>query len=165
MFNINFFHLLYNIMPWFLRGPRHLEWLKSIIKPLQELNNKTVYSLQWNSQIASFETFLNSEYSLPYLLENRAALIASTSIIWIEDTAVVNETYLFNTAENQPPTYLFNNSEAGGSDVILWNNNDTPMLTDFIVWVPSTLSFSLNQLKAQINQYRIASKRYQIQTY
>jgi len=180
-----------------------LEFMSVASAALQFTFNFYTYRAKWNSQIASFETFLNEQYSLPYVLLNRATLIGSQSIIWIENTAALRAIVLYNKIESRPPVVLFNKYkpanpyalgeycslhgtvykskiagntgnlpssypgewELVGLGPVLWNRNDPVNSYDFIVWVPATLVYDPNILNSQIMQYKIAGKRYTINTY
>ena len=60
-------------------------------------------------------------------------------------------TYLL--VEGMPPSYIFKYSELSG------------FLYDFIVWVPASLVFNENLMKAWLNRFVIAGSRYIIKIY
>lgn len=113
MFSIVLYNILYYLIPPHRRKQIILELLKVYLKPVQVMYDNMFYEAKWNSQIASFETYLNEQYGLPYVFANRASLISSTSIIWIENTAAVRAIFLFNKIESRPPIILFNKYQPG----------------------------------------------------
>ena len=52
-----------------------------------------------------------------------------------------------------------------GAVPVLWNKADYNNDTDFIVRVPVAVGFDHVVMRAQVDQYKIAGKRYQIKTY
>lgn len=66
---------------------------------------------------------------------------------------------------NQFPSILSGYWEYHADVVILRNKAETLQPTDFIVWVPIALVFDMSEMKALVNRYKQASKRYKILTY
>lgn len=49
--------------------------------------------------------------------------------------------------------------------VVIINKSEVYAQDDFIVWVPVGVVFDINEMKALINYYKLAGKKYSIQTY
>ncbi len=104
MFNINFRDIvLKNWIP-FLRKQKTIDFLYSLIKPLQSLNdsfnlfrNKVSSDLSYNSQVIQLERLLNDCYD------------PTQRRIFIEDTANIDYNYLYNELENREAVYFYNN--------------------------------------------------------
>jgi hypothetical protein len=71
---------------------------------------------------------------------------------------------LYNKIEDRSPKYFYNKAELKQlyylRNKIEYNTN-----ADFIVMVPNTLTFDIYEMKGLINRYKLAGKRYLIQTY
>lgn len=126
--------------------------LKSIHTQFLQFRNDTTYWLYFNGQIIYMEHVLNDQFDPA----NRG--------IYIENLADIQYDYLYNAIEQRTPIYLDNVSENKPPDYFV-NQSEYDAHTTFIVWVPSTVTFDANKMKAIVNKYRIAGKTYQIQTY
>lgn len=113
MFSIVVYNILYLILPPHKRKTKILEWVQVAATTIQTSYDRLFYQAKWTSEVASFETYLNSEYNLPYVFANRDTLIASTSIIYIENSEVSDTLYIFNKVENVPPNYICNKWKSG----------------------------------------------------
>ncbi len=165
-----------------------LDLMYSILKPLKTVNVLFVafrlaiqYKLQFNAQIIYLEHYLNDLYD------------PAKRDIYIEDTANIEFNYLYNTIENRPPIYLFNNnnidslynssetsssivsnaSEASplylgsliGMPFYFLNNSEYANQVDYIVMVPVGISYNELLMRKQILTYNQAGKRFNINTY
>lgn len=149
----------------FLAVEPYLSYMMAMTKPLRDLNIRTVYELAFTAEVSSSETYLNEKYGLPYNANTRDADFAAGSIIYIETyDDIINRTYIFNAAENQPPVYLYNTAENQPARY-LFNTIEYLGQYDAIIWVPATLQFNLNTLTAQVNKLRAYGKNFQIITY
>ena len=104
MFNINVRDIALKLVPPLLRKTKLVEFLYSIIKPLQTINdsfslfrNDIDYALSFNAQIIYLEHFLNDKYD-PNLRR-----------IYITDVANIKHNYIYNNVESFTPIYLYNN--------------------------------------------------------
>lgn len=157
-YNINFSNFIKKLLPPFLRGSRMLDWLKALIKPLQTLNTKfnefmqrIRYKIGFNGQVVYLEHILNDYYDNTL----RRIYITDGSSIplppYIYNKIENRVQYLYNKSEAEPPLYAYNKSEYNTS-------------VDFIVNVPAAiLTAQLSQqIRALVNQYRIAGKRFAV---
>lgn len=144
---------------------RFRAFMRSCFKPFTDINKDAVYKLGHTGQKASLEHRLNDEYNLPYVLADRANLILSTQIIYLE-RYLQNDIllYIFLKNEGQPPTYIYKSTE-GQPPVHVYSSYEVLGPYDFTVYVPNTLTFNQNALKALIYQYVAPTARFQIVTY
>lgn len=165
-----------------------VKWLyNSVFKPYEEA---TLYNLSFTGQIIYLEQFLNDKYdsSSRRIYINNVADVDREYIYnkieqkpkryvynkWNSVTAYVAGQYsvegdtvyicLQNSTNNQPsisPTYWAAHAEK----TYFKNHAQYATTYDFIVMVPSFISFNDSEMKAYINLYKIAGKRYTIQTF
>jgi len=158
MFNVNFFKRLTELLPIRKVTTRNKELLQAILSPLESLYNKflakrneIIYKLKFNAQVVYLEHYLNDTYD-PTLRR-----------IFIQDKANINYNYLFNSAENRTPIYLYNRSES--SPVYVSNDSEYKYAIDYIVKVPSDITFNQIMMRSQINTYNLAGKQFTIETF
>lgn len=168
-YNINFRTLVKRRLPWRFRKPNLLYLIYAIIKPLQKLNSATISVdgfeglntfclrikefLLYNGQTIYLERYLNQLYD-PV---NEGIYIVTTGGAFIS--------YLFNKLELATKIYLTNKVESG-TITYMYNKSETLIANfDFIVHVPNAVTYSENIMRKQIDQYKIAGKRYDIQIY
>lgn len=152
---IDFNKLSVLLTPTFLRKEKTLAWLRVLIFPIAQLyaewyNNRqqNLYKLRHNGQICYLRAVLNDEFD-PQLRRVR-----------IDDGAGAKPFYIYTEGENKPkwlnveavnkPIYLHGQAAYAGTGV------------DFYVHVPADLNFDKNKMRALIDFYRLASKRYEI---
>ena len=161
MFNIDFYHITRIILPYFLRKPKQLAWLKSLIKATINVYNDfiayrggTIDKLAYNSQIIYLEKLLNDKYN-----EGKVG-------IYIDNIADNRYTYLYNKSEYMTPIYLYNKSE-NQTPIYIKNNIEYLNMYDFIVMIPLAVydTVDLNELKGWVSFYKLAGKRFTIKSY
>lgn len=94
---------------------------------------------------------------------------------WKVGTAYVLDNYvnyqgkiykaLGSTTGDQPDTNPAQWEYTGDEVLYLENKSEQAGQLDFIVMVPVALSFDINEMKGIVNFYKLAGKRYSIQTY
>lgn len=158
MFDVNFKDIVNKLLPLEIRKEPNQSILYALVKPLQTLNESFVifrnainYKLLFNAQVIYLEHFLNDLYD-PI---NRG--------IYIEDTADIEYTYLFNKSENRP-VYIYNKSE-GKPKFYLYNKQEYGGLYEYIIMVPVGISFNELLMRKQVNIYNNAGRRYLIKTF
>lgn len=168
-FNINYKNFVKALFPFFLRQEKNLNFINSIVKALQTINdslfsfrNEMAFTLAFNSQIIYLEKYLNTVYPNPY---------SSPNDIHIVDGANISYFYVYNYSELQSPVYFRNFSE-GGTPVYLRNYSELVSgQYSFSVYVPTYVqtandykgnAFDENLLIKRINQYKLAGKNYNI---
>lgn len=151
-FDIDYKTLVGHLLPTFLRTRRHASWIYSLLTPLMQVYNSwkrhrqnNIYKLQHNGQVCYLRKALNDEFDP-----------AQRRII-ISDGGLYSEQYVYTHAENHPK-YL-------GEMYLRPSSDYEDSGSDFIVHVPKGLVFDQYNMKALIDFYKLASKRYKIEEY
>lgn len=162
MFSVNFKNIVNQNLPPKTGAdvPITKSWLYSLIQPLIELyaifssyRIQALYTLSFTGQVIYLEKLLNDTFN------------NGGTEIFIEDGILKIAPFLFNTAEDADPFYVFNTAETNEANLYLYNTAEYTGNLDFIVKVPTALVFDENQMKSLINKYKLAGKNYTIQTY
>lgn len=117
MFNLNFYQLVVSWMPWFLRKPKFIDYLKSLISPLVYLyqtfynyRNLTKFKLIHNGQVIYLEHCLNAVFN-----QNLPAYTDSIATgIFIGPG---------QTTEDRP--YIFSKLETSTEENRVWDKTET----------------------------------------
>ena len=133
----------------------NIAWLKFLSKPIRRIldeyytHRKTNELLiHMNGQVIYIEHILN-HYFDPI---NKG--------IYITDSAQVEEgVVLYNDAEDNEETYLYNDAE-NADETYFFNQEELQNWADFIVNIPSSVTYNEQQLRALVNRYKIAGKNY-----
>jgi hypothetical protein len=156
MLIIDFYFLVQIHLPAFLRKTITIDLIMIFISPIDRMKsdfytffNAKKYELSFNGQVCSLEQLLNNEFD------------SNLRRIYIDDLEQLPEYYLFNKEENNEVKYLFNESE-GETPTYLYNQEEYDLDNDFTIYIPSGLVFDELYFKALVNQYKTASKRFNI---
>jgi|GEM_PF-195368 hypothetical protein len=162
IYNINWNSLTALLLPTFLRGPKMLAWLNSLVYPIQLLHAQfleyrldAIYRIEHTPQVYAIEKVLNEEFD--DVLHR----------IYIEDGEYTEQLYFF-TPDEELPVYIFGPNE--NNPVYFFGENDAANTSvDFIVHLPLSYqgffeigSNNRNKLDSLINYYRLPDKTYQI---
>lgn len=163
MFDFDFRNTIKRLLHPMYRKVKQIAWLMVFLLSIRRLKDsfitlrdKIEYDIKFNSQTLSLEARLNQQYNL------------LMGTIYIETISSTDDAiYIFWLSENQQPVYIGWLSETSlEPKYITWLSETVSVANvEFIVWVPSTLIFDLDQMKAIINLYKLAGKRYSIQPY
>lgn len=162
MFSVNFKNIVNQNLPpkTGTDTPLTKAWLYSLIQPLIELyaifssyRIQALYTLSFTGQVIYLEKLLNDTFN------------NGGTEIFIEDGSLKIAPFLFNTAEDAEPFFVYNTAETDEPNTYLYNTAEYTGNLDFIVKVPVALVFDENQMKSLINKYKLAGKNYTIQTY
>jgi hypothetical protein len=151
-FNTDFKKLTVLHLPTFLRTSVMISWVQSLSAPLVNLHydfsmnrKNNLYNLAHNGQVCKLRAVLNDRFD------------ASLRRIYIDDGNKYQRQYIYTDGEQKPKylgtIYLYNDSEYDDSGV------------DFTVWIPGDLQYNDYEIRALINFYKLASKRYKIKTF
>ena len=164
-YDINWGSLIYYLLPVRLRNAKQRSWLGALLNPVYDTyvqfyqgRTNNLYELAHNSQVVYLEGILNDIFD------------GGAGGIYIADGVIADPLYVFLTAETEP-LWLGLFSEAGSTPYPdpqwLFTNAETSVTGyQFIVKVPSYLTFDTNRMKAVIDKYRLPSKNnYGIITY
>ena len=151
-YNLNINRLVELLTPTFLRKEKMLAWLRALhfplIKVVDDFNfnrNQNLYNLAHNGQVCYLRKALNDRFDVA---ERR---------IRITDGNKYKRQYIYTLGE-QKPKYL-------GVMYLRQNTDYADTGVDFIVLIPAGLNYNNYEMKALIDFYKLASKRYKIETY
>lgn len=161
MFNISIRETIKRLLPVDFKKTKRITFIyRLMLIPRQvkaaflQLQNKLDYDIKFSSQTLSLETRLNQHYNLVQ------------GSIYIETVEKESSGHIFWLSEEQERDYQYWKSEQQTPKYIYWQEEMLNSLAaDFIVYVPSTLQFDSAELRAIINMYKLASKRYIIEAY
>lgn len=151
-FNLNINRLTELLTPTFLRKEKFLAWLRVLHFPLIEIvdkfnfnRNENLYNLAHNGQVCYLRGALNDRFD------------PSGRRIKIADGNRYQRQYIYTRGEQKPKylgkIYLYDRADYGDTGV------------DFIVLIPRGLIYNEYEMKALVDFYKLASKRYKIQEY
>lgn len=160
MFKLNFKKLVSDLEPFFLRLLKHLAYLRSAAKPLKDINDSLIitrdkinFDLSFTGQKIYLQEILNQLFdtaSRRIFIENQTDFLLDNFIHF--DVEQKPPFFLHFEAEGKPPTFFSFETEYG-------------LDFDFVVFVPSTLTFDENEMRALVNKYRAAGRTFDIQTF
>lgn len=150
-YNLDIPKLTKLLTPTFLRSPLMMAWLEVLHFPLEKVldtfnynRNDNLYNLAHNGQVCYLRAALNDRFD-PQLRR-----------IEILDGNQYQRQYIYTDGEMKPKflgtIFLYDDSDYGDTGV------------DFIVKVPAGLQYNTYEMKALVDFYRLASKRYKIVT-
>ena len=171
---INFKVLVQLLLPTFLRKPQQTAFLNALVAPMDSLYKDVLYKMQHDSRVIYLEKVLNEYYNIiGYSHQNHEA----TKQIFITDEFYPPENYVYQDPEqyasieyDETLLYLKKNTlapgeaeeEDEGDDIFLTDDIEH---FDFVINVPVALAIDLVRLKILVDFYKIAGKKYRIQTY
>lgn len=150
-FQINWQRLAKALTPTFLRTNGHQAWITLLSSGVSDVHyqwmqyrRQNIYNLAHNSQKVYLRAALNDRF------DNELRRIR------IDDGNAFKRKYIYTDAE-QKPKFL--------GTMFLYDDGDYEDTgVDFIVVLPAGLNYSIYEMKALIDFYRLASKRYKIVT-
>lgn len=161
MFGFEIRNTIKRLTPPQLRKPKFIAWLFRLFLQMRkkkvefdDLRAYWDYNLQFNAQTLSLEARLNQQYNL-----------VMGSIYIITQNSPNNAIYTFWMNENQPSPFAYWLLEAQTPIYTTWLGEGASSAVDFIVYVPSSLTFDESEMRAIIELYKLAGKRYSIVIY
>lgn len=151
-YRLNIHRLVELLLPTFLRKGKILAWLRALHSPLVKMvddfnfnRKRNLYHLAHNGQVCYLRKLLNDRFDV------------SARRIKIADGNKYKREYIYTLGE-QKPKYL-------GRMYLRQNTDYADTGVDFIVLIPAGLQYNEYEMKALIEFYKLASKRYKIQEY
>lgn len=151
-FNVDWNRLVLLLLPTIFRKTSIVAFLQALIFPISQLHydwkikrvDEDWYKLNHNGQVCKLRKVLNDKLDM------------SLRRIYINDGNAFPRKYIYTRAENKPvfigKTFIYQNDEYTNTGV------------DFTVFVPSEIiNTEVFKLKALIEFYKLAGKRYKIQ--
>lgn len=129
-----------------------LKPLKTLYTTFKNYRDEVLIKINHTGQVIYLEKILNDEFH-PI---GRGIFITDSDDDRLDD-------YLYNYDEGQTAIYLYNEDEP--DPVEIKNQAEYDGLIDFKVMIPHILNVTLTEVKALVERYRQAGKRYNIQTY
>ncbi len=160
MFNTNLLILAIEQLPFELRKAKNMSWLKVLTSSIVKLKSdfdrqreEDLFLIAHNSQVISLEHFLNYKFN-----PNPDA-----KDIYITDGETKSETYLYETPVINDQVYLY--EEPVGDEIIYLYTTSSPLITGFVINIPSTFNIDEFELKAYVNRLKLAGKSYALKYY
>jgi hypothetical protein len=158
---INFFVLIEQLLPTFLRQNRMLLFLKAIVTPVNTIYEETLYKMQHDGTTISLEKMLNEHFQVVgYDHQNHDA----TKKIYIDDVPQPDKLYIFQDEEDGV-SFLEDDGDDNENDVFLDNDNEGVLSYSWIIYIPDTYVFQEYNIRALVDTYRYFGKKYIIETY
>lgn len=151
-FSIDFRATFAELSPTFFRDERMIAFGDAFAKPLQTLSDKTLYQMQHDSRVIYLEKVLNEYFEIATYDPNSHI---ATRQIYIIDAPQAAKNYIYQQEENTP-VYL---------GTVYLDRETAQDQYQFIVKIPVALVFNEARLRALIDFYKLAGKRYLIETY
>ncbi len=159
MFNVDFKRIRELMLPPRLRKVIWLAWTRVTVFPIQQLHalfltfrENTIFDVGFTNQIIYLEYLLNLRFDPTgnsVFIDN--VIDGATGLIIHRKVELVDPLIVYRKSEGQPPVILKRKSESGPFD--------------FIVFISAAVTFNEPEMKRTINFYRLAGKRFDIQTY
>lgn len=149
-YEVDYKRLAILLLPPFLRKPRNVAYVQALLSPIDEVHygwkqkrQRDWYKIQHNGQVCKLRKVLNDAFD------------PSERRIYITDGNSFPRKYIYTRAENKPvflgKLFIYRHAEYEGTG------------SDFIVFAPpDIIAAQTNEMKALIEFYKLASKRYQI---
>jgi len=155
---INYAKLVTQRIPELLRFEDLIAFVQALVSPLVFIYNQfitfrlfIIYKLTITPQVVYMEKMLNDQYD------------SVLRRIYIKDGAIKAAVYLYTKAELKPK-FLYTKPE--NKPIYLYTKGESIGTTfDFVVYVPSDISFNSVEMSTRINNYKLASKIYSIQIF
>ena len=157
IYDINYKKLVTWMVPQVLRKTRLLVLLNVLVSPVVYIYNlfminrrNNLYKLLISPQVCYVEMALNDKYD------------SSNRQIKIEQPKRKDPLFLYKKIERRP-VHLFTKGEITKPRTILYQKGEASAFQyDFIVKVPATVAFNMNEMTAVIESYILPDKVYKI---
>jgi hypothetical protein len=158
---IDFKKLVFNLLPSFLRKSKILVFFSLFVKELQLIADETLYKMQHDGRKIYLEKMLNEAYSVEgYDHQDHE----TSKLIYIEDLPITEKLFIFQDSESEN-TFLEDDGDDNADDVFLDGDTEGIVSNSWVIFMPDTISFDEYTLRALVDSYRYAGKKYIIQNY
>lgn len=159
IFDINYNKLSTWLTPVVLRKPKTMAFINTLVSPVVFIYNlfiinrrSNLYKLMITPQVCYVEMALNEKYDP---VRRR---------ITIAQSKRKDPVFLYEKIENKPVS-LFTKMETEQSKTILFQKGEASSFQyDFIIKVPKTISFNMDEMSAVVDGYILPDKVYKITT-
>lgn len=157
IFDISYKKLTTWLVPEVLRKPKTMALLNALVSPVVFIYNlflinrrNNLYKLMITPQICYVEMALNDKYD------------SGNRHIKIVQPKRKEPLFVYRKVENKP-VFLYTKSEAAKPKTWLYQKGEASANQyDFIVQVPATVAFNMNEMTAVIDSYILPDKEYKI---
>ena len=157
IYDIGYKKLVNALTPQVLRKPKIMALLYALVNPVVYVYNlflinrrSNLYRLMITPQVCYVEIALNDKYD------------GVARRITITRPKSYDPLFLFRKIENKP-VYLYRKTEQSASKTYLIQKGEAGAFQyDFIVQVPATIAFDINEMTAVIDGYILPDKVYKI---
>lgn len=157
IYDISYRKLVSALVPQVLRKPKILALLSALVNPVVHVYNlflinrrSNLYRLMITPQVCYVQMALNDKYD------------SAARRIMIKQPKSYNPRFLYKKAENKP-LYLYRKAEmTRPKSTLIMKGEASAFQYDFIVQVPATVAFDINEMMAVINNYILPEKVYKI---
>lgn len=155
-FNVRFDILTRLLIPPRLRKPRQLAWLNALVSPFNRVyqnfkrgREANLYKLKVTGQVVYLEAMLNDRYDVAQRRIRITDSITYPPVYFYTEPEQKNVPFYQDAEET--PVFFFTEEEAG------------VQLADFWVLVPSGVVFNEQQMRADIDYFKLPTRKYKIQ--
>lgn len=157
-YDINYAKVVTERLPEPIRTTEVIAWISRLCDPFVYIYNLVIsfrqaklYELSITPQVCFLEKMLNDRYD------------NTLRRIYIKDGQRFDAVYDYLAAEAHTD-YLYLQSE-GHADYDFLQGEIGAFSFDFVVFVPSSIIFDINEMNGLVNNYKLASKFFTIQTF
>jgi hypothetical protein len=156
IYDIAYKKLVNSLVPQVLRKPKMIALLYALVNPVVYVYNlflinrrSNLYRLMITPQVCYVEMALNDKYD------------SSARRIKIARPKSYNPLFLYKKIENKP-VFLYKKNEGAPKTWLIQKGEASSFQFDFIVQVPATVVFDINEMMAVIDSYILPEKVYKI---
>lgn len=155
-YDIDWSLLIKRILPTQKRDTWHIDWLMSALKGIRNIyddfitfKSDTLRILSYNSQKLLFEKAINDDVD-PTLKR-----------VYIDNAADdLEDSFCYYISENQEDAYCYQLAEEPFNGRFTYRIIEYVFPVDFTVYVPTALTNATQKIRAIVNFYKLAGKRY-----
>lgn len=158
---INIDNQLELLSPTFLRKETTMAFLKALMSPMQSIVDDTLYKMQHDGRKIYLEKMLNEYYEVSgYDHQDHE----NTKLIYIEDLQQIEKLFIFQDLESES-TFLEDDGVDSDDDIFLDGDLDGQSAYSWVIFMPDTISFEEYSLRALVDSFRYAGKKYTVEIY
>lgn len=159
---INFKESSQAFAPAFSRQAESIPFLNLIASEMQKIADTMLYKSQHDGKKIYLEKMLNEAFTVSGYNPNDHE---DTKLIYIDDTISEDQLYIWQDLE-EPTSFLEDDGDDNEDDVFLvGDNEESETGYSWIIYMPDTISFQEYALRALVDSYRYAGKKYTIEIY
>ncbi|WP_264520399.1 hypothetical protein [Flavobacterium sp. N1994] len=156
---VDFSVLIRELLPTFKRKPKFLALFDTFISALIRIYNETFYTLQHDGRKIYLEKVLNDYYNIEGYNPSQHD---ETKKIYITNVAQIQEVFIYQPLENNP---VFLGDSSNTIQVFINQEDETLNEYSFTIFIPDTVVFDEQDLRAEFGKYEYIGRLYNIETY